>query len=45
VLFVSAHNDHGSWHPEYHPQEGSIEEFGEGDGEGYTLNVLSARHG
>jgi len=34
VLFVSAHNDHGSWHPEYHPQEGSIEEFGEGDGEG-----------
>jgi len=39
VLFVSAHNDHGSWHPEYHPQEGSIEEFGEGDGEGYTLNV------
>lgn len=39
VLFVSAHNDHGSWHPEYHPQEGSITEFGEGDGEGYTLNV------
>jgi len=36
VLFVSAHNDHGSWHPEYHPQEGSIEEFGEGDGEGYA---------
>jgi len=39
VLFVSAHNDHGSWHPEYHSQKGSIDEFGEEDGHGYTLNV------
>ncbi|XVH33471.1 class II histone deacetylase (plasmid) [Haloferacaceae archaeon DSL9] len=39
VLFVSAHADHGSWHAEYHPQEGSLEEIGIGDGEGYTLNV------
>ncbi|WP_096390662.1 arginase family protein [Halopenitus persicus] len=39
VLFVSAHNDHGSWHPEYHPQEGSLDEVGTGDGEGYTVNV------
>ncbi|WP_049996128.1 arginase family protein [Halococcus sediminicola] len=39
VLFVSAHNDHGSWHPKYHPQEGSIEEVGTENGEGYTVNV------
>jgi acetoin utilization deacetylase AcuC-like enzyme len=39
VLFVSAHNDHGSWDPEYHPQDGSIEEVGTGDGTGYTINV------
>ncbi|MDL5363329.1 class II histone deacetylase [Halalkalicoccus sp. NIPERK01] len=39
VLFVSAHADHGSWHPEYHPQEGSLEEVGAGVGEGYTVNV------
>ncbi|SEH37861.1 Acetoin utilization deacetylase AcuC [Halopenitus malekzadehii] len=39
VLFVSAHNDHGSWHPEYHPQEGSVDEVGTDDGEGYTVNV------
>lgn len=39
VLFVSAHADHGSWHPEYHPQEGSLEEGGVGEGEGYTVNV------
>jgi len=37
---VSAHNDHGPGTLEYHPQEGSIEEFGEGDGEGWALNVL-----
>lgn len=39
VLFVSAHTDHGSWHPEFHPQEGSLEEVGTGAGEGYTVNV------
>ncbi len=39
VLVVSLHNDHGSWHPEYHPQEGSLEEDGVGAGEGYTVNV------
>ncbi|QLG63421.1 arginase family protein [Halorarum salinum] len=39
VLFVSAHADHGSWHPEYHPQEGSLGEVGNGAGEGYTVNV------
>ncbi|ELY38796.1 arginase family protein [Halalkalicoccus jeotgali] len=39
VLFVSAHHDHGSWHPEYHPQEGSLEEVGTNRGEGYNVNV------
>ena len=39
VLFISLHNDHGAWHPEYHPQEGSLEEDGIGKGEGYTVNV------
>ncbi|WP_101297182.1 arginase family protein [Halegenticoccus soli] len=39
VLVVSAHHDHGSWHPEYHPQEGTLDEVGTGDGEGYNVNV------
>lgn len=39
VLFVSAHHDHGSWHPKYHPQEGALEEVGTGSGEGYNVNV------
>ena len=39
VLLISLHNDHGAWHPEYHPQEGSLEEVGVGDGEGCTVNV------
>jgi acetoin utilization deacetylase AcuC-like enzyme len=39
VLFVSIHNEHGAWHPEYHPQTGGLEEVGFGDGEGYTVNI------
>jgi acetoin utilization deacetylase AcuC-like enzyme len=39
VLLLSVHHDHGSWHPEFHPQEGSIAEVGTGPGEGYTVNV------
>ena len=39
VLFVSAHNDHGSWHEEYHPQEGSLDEAGRAEGEGYNINI------
>lgn len=39
VLFISLHNDHGSWHPEYHPQKGSLEEDGIDAGKGYTVNV------
>ena len=38
VLVVSLHNDFGSWGP-HHPQSGGVEESGEGDGEGYTVNV------
>ncbi|MFC4438502.1 MULTISPECIES: arginase family protein [Natrialbaceae] len=39
VLYVSVHHDHGAWDPQYHPQEGSLEETGTGAGEGYTVNV------
>jgi len=39
VLLVDVHNDHGSWDPTYHPQEGSRDEVGVGAGEGYTVNV------
>ena len=38
VLAVSLHNDFGSWGP-HHPQTGGVEEVGEGDGVGYTVNV------
>ncbi|MFB6169637.1 MAG: class II histone deacetylase [Haloarculaceae archaeon] len=38
VLFVSLHNDFGVWGPN-HPQEGTTDEVGTGDGEGYTVNV------
>lgn len=39
VLFVSIHNDHRSWDPETHPQEGTVTETGEGPGQGFTVNV------
>lgn len=38
VLVVSLHNDFGSWGPA-HPQTSRLDEQGEGDGEGYTVNV------
>ena len=38
VLFVSLHNDFGSWGPS-HPQTSRLDERGEGVGEGYTVNV------
>jgi acetoin utilization deacetylase AcuC-like enzyme len=38
VLFVSLHNDFGSWGPS-HPQTSRLDEQGTGDGEGYTVNV------
>ena len=39
VLVVDIHNDHGSWHPETHPQTGGTGEVGAGAGEGYNVNV------
>ncbi len=39
VLPISIHHEHGSWHETYHPQTGELAEHGEGDGEGYTVNV------
>jgi len=39
VLPISIHTDHGSWHSEFHPQTGSIEEDGVSDGKGYTVNI------
>ena len=38
VLTVSLHMNHGSWGPS-HPQSGSIDEVGEGNGFGYNLNI------
>lgn len=38
VLLVSLHNDFGSWGPA-HPQTSRLDERGEGEGEGYTVNV------
>ncbi|ONK57119.1 uncharacterized protein A4U43_C10F16810 [Asparagus officinalis] len=38
VLTISLHMSHGSWGPS-HPQNGTIDEVGEGDGFGYNLNV------
>ncbi|GAB4824617.1 hypothetical protein Ancab_007490 [Ancistrocladus abbreviatus] len=38
VLTISLHMNHGSWGPS-HPQNGSIDELGEGDGFGYNLNI------
>ncbi|TYH93596.1 hypothetical protein ES332_A13G264300v1 [Gossypium tomentosum] len=38
VLTVSLHMNHGSWGPS-HPQNGTVDELGEGEGFGYNLNV------
>ncbi|KAK1309627.1 Histone deacetylase 8 [Acorus calamus] len=38
VLTISLHMNHGSWGPS-HPQNGSIDELGEGRGFGFNLNV------
>lgn len=38
VLTISLHMNHGSWGPS-HPQNGSIDELGEGEGFGYNLNI------
>ncbi|KAK1301081.1 Histone deacetylase 8 [Acorus calamus] len=38
VLMISLHMNHGSWGPS-HPQNGSIDELGEGRGFGFNLNV------
>ncbi|CAL0321821.1 unnamed protein product [Lupinus luteus] len=38
VLTISLHMNHGSWGPS-HPQNGTIDELGEGEGYGYNLNI------
>ncbi|WVZ00918.1 hypothetical protein V8G54_026987 [Vigna mungo] len=38
VLTISLHMNHGSWGPS-HPQNGSVDELGEGEGYGYNLNL------
>lgn len=38
VLTISLHMNHGSWGPS-HPQNGSVDELGEGEGYGYNLNI------
>ncbi|GFZ07275.1 histone deacetylase 8 [Actinidia rufa] len=38
VLTISLHMNHGSWGPS-HPQSGSVDELGVGDGFGYNLNI------
>ncbi|XVF19633.1 hypothetical protein REPUB_Repub11eG0127400 [Reevesia pubescens] len=38
VLTISLHMNHGSWGPS-HPQNGTVDELGEGDGFGYNLNI------
>ncbi|WJX69018.1 Histone deacetylase 8 [Trifolium repens] len=38
VLTISLHMNHGSWGPS-HPQNGSIDELGDGEGYGYNLNI------
>lgn len=39
LLNISIHMDHRSWDPNTHPQSGSVEEIGVGDGAGYNLNL------
>lgn len=38
VLTISLHMNHGSWGPS-HPQSGTVDEIGEGEGLGYNLNI------
>ncbi|KAL3634003.1 Histone deacetylase 8 [Castilleja foliolosa] len=38
VLTISLHMNHGSWGPS-HPQNGNVDELGEGEGFGYNLNI------
>ncbi|KAE8037344.1 hypothetical protein FH972_009938 [Carpinus fangiana] len=38
VLTISLHMNHGSWGPS-HPQNGSVDEIGEGQGFGYNMNI------
>ncbi|CAN1171172.1 Histone deacetylase 8 [Linum perenne] len=38
VLTISLHMDHGSWGPS-HPQSGSVDEIGDEEGHGYTMNI------
>ncbi|KAH6791723.1 histone deacetylase 8 [Perilla frutescens var. hirtella] len=38
VLTISLHMNHGSWGPS-HPQNGTVDELGEGEGSGYNLNI------
>ena len=39
VLTVSFHMDHRSWHPTAHPEMGTADEVGRGDGLGLNVNV------
>ncbi|KAL3850260.1 hypothetical protein ACJIZ3_012142 [Penstemon smallii] len=38
VLTISLHMNHGTWGPS-HPQNGTVDELGEGKGFGYNLNI------
>ncbi|CAN0923448.1 Histone deacetylase 8 [Linum grandiflorum] len=38
VLTISLHMDHGTWGPS-HPQSGSVDEIGDEEGHGYTMNI------
>lgn len=38
VLTISLHMNHGSWGPS-HPQNGTVDELGQGEGFGYNLNI------
>lgn len=38
ILTISLHMDHGSWGPS-HPQNGTVDELGDGEGFGYNLNI------
>ena len=39
VCLVDLHMDHEAWDPVSHPQTGTVDEHGTGDGTGYTVNV------
>lgn len=38
ALTISLHMNHGSWGPS-HPQNGTLDELGEGEGFGYNINI------